>query len=84
MDTHRLWETFYVGSVPIVRQGEYPQALLDGSGLPYLSIENWSQLSSASTIERLEEISSNPTKVMDRLGIDFWLQKLDIYLGQKF
>jgi hypothetical protein len=80
MDTHRLWETFYVGSIPIVAEGDYPRALLDGSGLPYLVIEDWSHLSRASTIDKLEEISGTPEKVLERLDINFWRQRLERFL----
>ncbi len=82
MDTHRLWETFYVGSIPIVAQGEYPRALLDGSGLPYLVIEDWSHLGDVSTIEKLELIATHPDKNFERLRLDYWIKKLDVFFSQ--
>ena len=83
MDTHRLWETFYVGSIPIVTQGEYPRALLEGSGLPYLTIADWGELSNPSTIEGLERIASEKGFELERLRLDYWQQKLSSFFEAK-
>lgn len=82
MDTHRLWETFYVGSIPIVNQGEYPRALLEGSGLPFLILDHWGQLHESSTIEKLEAVAANPATNIERLGIEYWMKKLETFFAQ--
>lgn len=46
-DTHRLWETLYMGRIPIVRR---TAAAEDWDGLPIAWIENWKEV----TLERLD------------------------------
>lgn len=77
LDTHRLWETFYVGSVPIVRTGDFSRMLLDETGLPYLEIESWTELSDIRTMERLEELNAGlPDRDFSALGQDYWRRKI--------
>ena len=40
-DTHRLWETLYLGSIPIVKNGELPEQLL--SDFPVWIVNEWSE-----------------------------------------
>ena len=82
VDTHRLWETFYVGSIPIVARGEHPRALLEDSGLPYLVIDHWGLLGDVSTIEKLEAIAARPQSNIERLGLGYWTKKLEMFFGQ--
>jgi hypothetical protein len=49
-DTHRLWETLYMGGVPIVTSSKYLNSLY--SQLPVVVIDSWSDLVDSSTLER--------------------------------
>jgi len=41
-DTHRLWESLYMGSIPIVKKGDLPPSLL--SQFPIWAVESWSEV----------------------------------------
>jgi len=49
VDTHRLWETLYMGGVPIVRSHPYLRPLI--SKLPVVQIRDWSELANVSMLE---------------------------------
>jgi len=51
VDTHRLWETLYMGGVPIVTRSRYLNALY--SKLPVVVLESWSDLLNSSMLERM-------------------------------
>jgi hypothetical protein len=42
MDTHRLWETLYMGGLPVVRTGEFVPSLIEN--LPVLAVQSWQDL----------------------------------------
>jgi hypothetical protein len=72
IDTHRLWETLYMGSIPIVRR---ELALREFEDLPICWIDKWEDI----TVDFLEskyiEISSR-TWNMEKLKIKYWLNKI--------
>lgn len=41
-DTHRLWETLYMGSIPIVQKGDLPQSLL--TEFPVWIVKSWKEV----------------------------------------
>lgn len=75
IDTHRLWETLYMGSVPIIRRNESLEPLLDK--LPVLIVDKWSQIQNKSF---LEEAWNDIVSVRDHdfswLRVSRWLQFL--------
>lgn len=81
LDTHRLWETLYVGSIPVVVENEFPRSLLEGSKLPYVSLRDWSELNSKSTIEKLERASQGKFQ-FESLTCDYWLNRLQSFFSQ--
>jgi hypothetical protein len=69
IDTHRLWETLYMGSIPVVIYSDVHKNLLD---LPILFIKDWSELT--------EELMNNTLAAFDtrlwnmrKLGLDYWI-----------
>jgi hypothetical protein len=69
-DTHRLWETLYLGSIPIVKRGELPSNLL--MNFPVWTVNKWSDaLDPKARVAAKEEILANDWDV-NRLRQTFW------------
>jgi hypothetical protein len=51
IDTHRLWETIYLGSIPIVLKQHMPVKGLD-MHLPILVVDDWSRILDAAFLRR--------------------------------
>ena len=68
IDTHRLWETLYMGSIPIVIKED---ALIDFNTLPILFIEKWTDITEDFLNAKYDEfqcISWN----MEKLRFSYW------------
>jgi hypothetical protein len=50
IDTHRLWETLYMGGVPIVSSNSYMNGLY--RRLPVVVLDDWRQLNEVDFLER--------------------------------
>jgi hypothetical protein len=68
IDTHRLWETLYVGSIPIIEKFKTHDICHD---LPVLFIDDWSALDEDFLNEKYLEIT-NRNFNLDKLKISFW------------
>jgi hypothetical protein len=73
VDTHRLWETLYMGSIPIVKRDI---AMQDFEGLPICFINDWSEI----TLEFLENekhkiLSGNWN--MEKLKVSYWIDAIN-------
>jgi hypothetical protein len=69
-DTHRLWETLYLGSIPIVKFGEMPGQLL--KDFPVWIVNDWSEaLNPDFRADARDKILSNDWDV-NRLRQSFW------------
>jgi hypothetical protein len=74
VDTHRLWESLYLGTVPIVARDSWSESLLK-LNLPIMLIDHW-------TLENIEAVIKNEIveifdpKQCPALWIDFWSSKL--------
>lgn len=72
IDTHRLWETLYMGSIPIVRKDI---AHSDWTDLPILFVDSWEEV----TEERLrnELIRFQTTQWnKEKLFIGYWVERI--------
>lgn len=72
IDTHRLWETLYMGSIPIVR---HDVAINEFNDLPICFVNNWHEV----TVEFLEKERiriKNATYCMNKLKIGYWINKI--------
>jgi len=72
VDTHRLWETLYMGSIPIVVRHT---ALAEFQDLPICWIDNWSQVTQEfleSEFKRITEAMWN----MDKLKFGYWRDRI--------
>lgn len=68
IDTHRLWETLYMGSIPVVKYESSHENFLD---LPILFLENWQYLSPKFLEEKFEEFSSKEWNY-EKLKLSYW------------
>lgn len=76
LDTHRLWETLYVGSIPIV---EYDPAYHAFRDLPIYFIQDWA---TDVTLEQLQAVKVEMTRRCwnrDKLFFPYWRQTITLY-----
>lgn len=69
IDTHRLWETLYMDSIPIVKKCF---AMNDFYDLPILFIDDWSEIENADFLERKYEEITSKTWNMEKLKFSYW------------
>jgi hypothetical protein len=77
LDTHRLWETLYMGSIPIIKKDIGYSEFED---LPICFINNWSEV----TIEFLETEQKriiNTNWNLEKLKISYWITKINNLLS---
>jgi hypothetical protein len=72
VDTHRLWETLYMGSIPIVRKDI---AHSDWEDLPILFVDSWDEVTEQQLRNELVRIQNTQWN-MDKLFIGYWLQHI--------
>lgn len=73
IDTHRLWETLYMGSIPIIRKDI---GYTEFEELPICIINNWSDI----TLEFLESEKNriiNTNYNLEKLKISYWINKIN-------
>ena len=68
-DSHRIWETLYAGSIPIIFDSPTFTTLRE---LPHLLIHDISQLKNLSINEKTNDERFN----YDKLNIDWWINKI--------
>ena len=70
VDTHRLWETLYMGGVPIVQKSKYLSTLL--LDLPVIQIDSWEQLKDTEFLEGEWHSIQNRSYIFDVLNLSHW------------
>lgn len=76
VDTHRLWEALYMGSIPIVKRH---LALDEFQDLPIAWINDWSEVTPAwldETYARMTDPQVVATYNMDKLRMSYWKSKI--------
>lgn len=68
IDTHRLWESLYMGSIPIVKYESAHHLFTD---LPILFIKNWNEITKEFLNIKYEEIIQKNWN-MDKLKLSYW------------
>jgi hypothetical protein len=68
IDTHRIWETLYMGSIPIVKKDIAMNEFID---LPILFIDKWSDITEEFLLEQYERIRGMVWN-MDKLTFGYW------------
>lgn len=59
MDTHRFWETLYLGAIPVVLDGSYQHLLASHFNLPAIPLINWGVLRERYCREKLIQDARN-------------------------
>jgi hypothetical protein len=70
LDTHRLWETLYMKSIPIVIRDIYNEEHLD---LPILMIDKWEEITEEFLNKKYEEFMNREWN-MEKLKIGYWFE----------
>lgn len=68
IDTHRIWESLYMGSIPILIYENVHKEFLD---LPILFIKNWEEINENYLNEKYEYMIQNQYN-MEKLKISYW------------
>lgn len=69
-DTHRLWETLYVGSIPIVKKSINTMHYTD---LPICFVDDWEQIKDKNFLnDEYEKILINDSWNMEKLNFNYW------------
>lgn len=75
VDTHRLWETLYMGSIPIIIENDVLEELV--RHLPVLVIKNWNQISDDNFLESAWiRISQSEDYDFSLLEVSSWINLL--------
>ena len=78
IDTHRLWETLYMGGTPLISKSNSMSPLVEN--LPVIVLNDWSELSDLDTLERKWYELSNQHFNFAKLSAKFWM---DIFCNQE-
>jgi hypothetical protein len=78
VDTHRLWEALYRGSVPVLTKDAWLESLV-GYKFPFVPINEWSQAELKSVVSKEVNLSFDPRKI-EVLWWPFWQRKIGEYL----
>lgn len=75
LDTHRIWESLYVGTIPIVRTSSL-DCLYEG--LPILIIEDWSQVDE-DFLQKTYLTFKNKEFHLEKIWINYWVDLIASY-----
>ena len=73
IDTHRFWETLYMGGVPVVTTNEAMQNFYDN--LPVIQLQSWTQLSDRTLVEELWAKIKQKKYNFDLLSTEYWVKR---------
>ena len=72
IDTHRIWESLYIGAIPVTK---YHHTLSTLNDLPVLFINNYEDLSQDHLLKAKNEIDSNEFN-FEKLKTDWWVNEV--------
>lgn len=75
LDCHRVWESLYMGAIPIVKSSAMDAAFEE---LPVLIINNWSEITEEFLLKKYEEMSQKTYK-MQRIYMLYWKSYINQY-----
>ncbi len=73
LDTHRLWESLYLGSYPIVKSSTLDPLYAD---LPVVIIEDWHQITEKFLVNKYKEMEKKTFK-LEKLQFGYWSQLIE-------
>ncbi len=72
LDTHRLWEALYLGSIPVVKSSSLDPLYRD---LPVLIVKDWTEVTEEFLQKQVQEFQTVPEN-LESLYIDYWIQNI--------
>ncbi len=75
LDTHRLWETLYSGSFPVVKTSSLDTLYQD---LPVVIVSEWTDVTEEFLHQKYEELTAK-TYSYDKLYTNYWFRWIDSY-----
>ena len=73
-DTHRLWETLYMGGIPIVTRNKALQSIYDR--LPIIQLNSWNQLKNRTLLEAQWYRIQKTQYDFNSLRMSYWINKM--------
>ena len=73
VDTHRLWETLYLGRIPIVKREINTHFYTD---LPILFVDSWDEVTESLLNDNLERLSDSKNFNLEMLKFSYWEKKI--------
>jgi hypothetical protein len=73
IDTHRFWETLYLGRIPITIKNSNTRFY---ENLPVLYVDDWSEITEELLISKLEWFSTVSNFNLEPLKIGYWIDKI--------
>lgn len=70
VDTHRLWETLYMGGVPIVKRNIFLTEILEG--LPVVVLNDWSELNDVDYMHSEWEKINAKIWEFSKISLSYW------------
>lgn len=70
VDTHRVWETLYAGSKPVVLSNTWSKSLV-AQGFPLILTDSWIPHNIENSIQRSRSVEINPSKISP-LWLTYW------------
>lgn len=75
LDTHRIWESLYLGTIPIVKSSSLDCLYRE---LPILIVSNWKMVNQEFLEQKYEEMKDEPYN-LDKIYSDYWFRLIDSY-----
>jgi len=72
-DTHRLYETLYMGAIPVVLKNSYQFKLCRNFGFPAVGLDNWNQISDLELVRRLATDERFSERGLQALRLSSWV-----------
>jgi len=76
IDTHRLWETLYMGSIPIIKKNIAYEDFYD---LPICLVNEWEEIDEEFLLKEQDRILNSDLNI-EKLFMNYWINKINKYL----
>ena len=74
IDTHRLWETMYMGGTPVILRNKFLPTVLDN--LPVIQLDSWSHLNDVPRMEALWYQVNERQYEFESLTATYWIERM--------
>jgi len=79
IDTHRLWETLYMGGIPVIKSNKLLNTLV--KDLPVIIVKSWEELLDKNRMEfKWYEAVLSVEHEMNKLKLSYWTEKIESIL----